>query len=168
MGDWFRDFGSFFVAIWKSWFSLISGFSGVVSWILGATLEPLPVTMRWILVAFGGLALIFAGFAVWRRVAVTDKRRLQLLRIIEDGDSCLLAYDNVPNGDGGEMLHVVGDMSAWHRETLATLRVICFAYWDHFADIGAFNTGDVDAKGKIVKLLKRIRDVCELMKPTKG
>jgi hypothetical protein len=61
-----RDLGQFFRAVWRGWLSRMSGIVGVVTGAIGAVYKPMPVSLRWTVLACGSIAILMAAFSVWR------------------------------------------------------------------------------------------------------
>jgi len=61
-----RDLGQFFRAVWRGWLSRLSGIVGVVTGAIGVVYEPMPVSLRWTVLACGSIAILMSAFSVWR------------------------------------------------------------------------------------------------------
>lgn len=77
------DIRQYLLVIAHSWISLMSGACSVFLWALAATLEPMPVSMRWSFLALGTVTMIVVGFRAWRgekKQSETNSQRLIIER----------------------------------------------------------------------------------------
>ena len=129
----------------------------------------MPVAAHWVFLGGGTLAMLVACFAAWRRErGITDARKsyLQLTRISHEGKKLLAAYDAIPPGGAREAIDAVSNLIPWHRDTLKAMEDSYSAHWDHFKDIGAFESrGEEASRGQAETLLKRIDDLIGILKP---
>lgn len=145
-------------AIFSDWIGWMSGGAGLALTI-GAQFMSDLASPGWFW-AIGALVFLFACYRAWRKdhaPPIAGKRRLQLLRIIEEGERLLAAEKAIPPGGAQQSLDLAVKMIEWHRETLNSLRTSFPAHWEHFSDIGVFN-GDNEM---IVKLIRRIREILQ-------
>jgi hypothetical protein len=55
----------FLLTIWNDWVSLVSGAGSVITWIVAAAAEPIPVSLRWSLFVVGVLCLLITCYRAW-------------------------------------------------------------------------------------------------------
>jgi hypothetical protein len=76
-----RDVWGFLGAVWGTWVSRMTGIVGLGLWLVGAILEPMPVSLRWSFLICGTIALFIACFVAWR---TKHQEALQLARRSQD------------------------------------------------------------------------------------
>lgn len=145
------------------WLSLMSGTIGVMAWIIGAALEPMPMPMRWSCVLFGTLAIVLGCFMAWRqryKESIDAHGRSLLLRLIDEGEELHAAELAVQDGDAYGALDANANLHQWYRETLEKVREQFKGQLDHFADLGRYDSRGTEGTTELVRLLlQRMRDI---------
>ena len=167
MGNLLKDIRAYIGAIYHNWLALMAGILAIAVWVVGAVIEPMPVSLRWSLLICGVVALVVAGFLAWReerRARLGEDGRLRLLRLIDNGERLAVRLESSTKRQDVAVIHeTVAGLFSWREEVERTIKELCPRAWNHFTDVGEFGP---DATEKQTRLLvQRIRDVLDTCAP---
>lgn len=147
-------------AIFSDWIGWMSGGVGLTLTI-GAHFMSEIASPIWFW-AVGAIVFLFACYRAWKREfgwAVTEDQRLWLVRVMQDGESRLAAFEE-KSSDTALVLSRTADLLAWHRETLVAIQREFPKQWNHFSEIGALDSKGIDKmEWQARLLLSRLRDL---------
>jgi hypothetical protein len=133
----------------------------VITWGVGAYLEPIAVPLGWSFLACGVVAAVVAGFLVWRvewSARLKQTGRLKLTQLVDEGDRLLAPYKqsverlSTPSGE-------ISSLLKWREECERVVKAECPSAWPHFADIDQIKGIGLAEAVRI--RIKRVRDVLE-------
>jgi hypothetical protein len=169
----FAEIREYLRAVWTSWIALMSGVFALIAWIVTAAVEPMPVSMRWLLLILGAIAVLVGGYVVWReeyRRRLTIPIRLSIKRLADEGER-LAKGCQVAKG-AGDTLNVVATTQQWHRHVMEMVKGReLFPYWMHFNDFNElYPENSPNARGmsypeQVLALVQRLRDVLDIIGP---
>ena len=179
MATLYDDVRQYVVALWKHWIARMAGGCGVAAWAIGAALEPMPVSLRWMFLALGTIAMIVAGFLVWRderraRVSADERLkaaqlaeagRLKLLRLVGQGKRIVERHASIIRGSQpGLVAEAVPEQHAWEREVEQTIKDVRPSAASHFADVHERKSlagGSPPTIERTQLIIERIREVLD-------
>ena len=164
MKDLVAEIGTFLHTLLKSWVSLMSGIVGVAAWAIGA-LAPMPLSVRWIFLACGTIALLVANFLVWRtayRTHLNRDARLALTRLADDGNQLIANLEtSTKEQKTTNILQDAVALEQWRQECKQTIETHCPQVLKHC--FHRDNTRRLTDEDEARLLIRRIRQVLDVL-----
>lgn len=141
----------------------MAGTLAVITWGIGATLEPMPLSLRLTFVACGTIAAVVGGFLIWRAERhnwLSAAARLKLMRMASYGERLVAELESSTQSLSGT-LGTSASLVAWWEECRGFIKEEYPNFWDHFADLGELEPHTMEQQARL--LIRKIRDLLDVM-----